>query len=109
MKDFCDCTQMVTEIENHLIVDRLFYVKVHGMDADEYSTYASVTFYDTSKEEDVNVNQVLLDKILQEMAVAFKIHVIYYPSIYYYDYLFIQYCNSFTFLHTLVVFCRRDN
>jgi len=77
LKDFRDCTQIVTEIENYLIVEQLFYVKVHGMDSDEYGSYVSVTFYDTSKgDEDVDVNQILIDKILEDMAIAFKLHVI---------------------------------
>ncbi|XP_071572100.1 tudor domain-containing protein 7 [Temnothorax nylanderi] len=76
LKDFCDCTQIVPEIENLLIVDQLFYVKVHGMDTDEYgSSVHMVTFYDTSKDdEDVDVNQLLFEKILESMAGAFKMH-----------------------------------
>lgn len=75
LKDFHDCAQIVAEIENYLLVDQLFYVKVHGMDNDEYGSYVTVTFYDTSKgDEDVDVNQTLVDKILENMAVALKTH-----------------------------------
>ncbi|XP_011061556.1 PREDICTED: tudor domain-containing protein 7-like isoform X1 [Acromyrmex echinatior] len=76
LKEFRDCAQMVTEIENYLLVDQLFYVKVHGMDSDEYGSYVTVTFYDTSKgDEDIDVNQILIDKILEVMAVTFKMRV----------------------------------
>lgn len=46
------------------------------MDTDEYGTYVSVNFYDTNKDEDINVNQVLFEKILEDIASAFKVHVI---------------------------------
>lgn len=74
LKEFRDCAQIVTEIENYLIVDQLFYVEVHSMDTDEYGTYVSVNFYDTNKDEDINVNQVLFEKILEDIASAFKVH-----------------------------------
>ncbi|XP_018318285.1 tudor domain-containing protein 7 isoform X2 [Mycetomoellerius zeteki] len=76
LKEFHDCAQIVTEIENYLLVDQLFYVRVHGMDSDEYGSYVTVTFYDTSKgDEDVDVNQILIDKILEVLAVTFKMRV----------------------------------
>jgi len=82
----------VTEIENHLIVDRLFFVKVHSMDVDEYGSYVTVTFYDTSKEdEDVDINQVLFDKILEDIASGFKMHVIIIQFVTFY------YCDPLTF------------
>ncbi|XP_018370811.1 PREDICTED: tudor domain-containing protein 7 [Trachymyrmex cornetzi] len=76
LKEFRDCAQMVTEIENHLLVDQLLYVEVHGMDSDEYGSYVTVTFYDTNKgDEDIDMNQILIDKILEVMAVTFKMRV----------------------------------
>ncbi|KYM99296.1 PREDICTED: tudor domain-containing protein 7 isoform X2 [Cyphomyrmex costatus] len=68
LKEFRDCVQLVTEIENYLLIDQLFYVKIHGMDSDEYGSYVTATFCDTSKgEEDIDVNQILVDKILEIM------------------------------------------
>lgn len=47
------------------------------MDSDEYGSYVMVTFYDTNKgDEDVDINQALMDKILEDMIAAFQIHVI---------------------------------
>ncbi|XP_039306153.1 tudor domain-containing protein 7 isoform X3 [Solenopsis invicta] len=72
LKDFRDCDQIVPEIENYLLIDQVFNVRVHGRDADEYGSYVTVTFYDTSKDEDIDINQVLANKILENFAVAFK-------------------------------------
>lgn len=97
----------MTEIENYLIVDRLFYVKAHSMDADEYGSYVTVTFYDTSKEdEDVDVNQVLFDKILEDINSASKIRVIVIQFV---IMIFCLLRFFFLFLCTLAVHCRRDN
>ncbi|XP_011630819.1 tudor domain-containing protein 7 [Pogonomyrmex barbatus] len=75
LKDFRDCSQIVTEIENYLLPDQLFNVKVHGVETDEYGEYSIVTFYDTSHDDkDIDVNQVIFNKILDDMAVAFKLH-----------------------------------
>ncbi|KAL0103402.1 hypothetical protein PUN28_017578 [Cardiocondyla obscurior] len=75
LKDFRDCSEIVPDIENHLIVDQLFNVTVHGTDSDENGVYYIVTFYDTSKEnEDVDINEVLFKKITHDMADALKIH-----------------------------------
>lgn len=43
------------------------------MDSDEYGSYVMVTFYDTNKgDEDVDINQALMDKILEDMIAAFQ-------------------------------------
>ncbi|KAL6449346.1 hypothetical protein ACFW04_000747 [Cataglyphis niger] len=76
LEEFCDYNQFITEIENHLLVEQMFLVKVHGTNADEYGSYTTVTFYDTSKEKEsihLNVNQILFDKILRDIAAASKI------------------------------------
>lgn len=62
----------------------MFLVEVHGTNADEYGSYTTVTFYDTNKEKEsihVNVNQILFDKILRDIAAASKIQVIMKTSI----------------------------
>lgn len=47
------------------------------MNADEYGKYVNVTFYDTNKDdEDIDVNQVLFNKILKDMASTFQVQVI---------------------------------
>lgn len=96
----------MTEIENHLIVDRMLLVKVHGMDADEYGSYATVTFYDTSKDEDVDINQVLFDKILEDIASEFKMHVIviqFVTTFYYCNLLLLFYVYIWWFLRICMV------
>lgn len=77
LEEFRDYTQLVTEIENHLLVENMFSAKVHGTNADEYGSYTRVTFYDISKEgKYIDVNQVLSDKILRDISIASKIQVI---------------------------------
>ncbi|XP_036140516.1 tudor domain-containing protein 7 isoform X2 [Monomorium pharaonis] len=101
LKDFRDCDQIVPEIENHLLVDQVFNVRVHGREADEYGSYVTVTFYDTSKDdEDVDMNQILIDKILENMANACKMRPgqlteLYVTHIDEYGKIFAQ-LNSFT-------------
>lgn len=74
LEEFRDYSQLVTEIENHLMVEHTFSAKVHGTNADEYGSYTTVTFYDTNKEGNrVNVNQILCDKILRDITIASKI------------------------------------
>lgn len=74
LEELRDCSQIVTEIEN-LLIDRVFCVKVHSMAADEDGSYATVTFYDTSGEDDVDVNNVLFEKIMDNIAAASKLNV----------------------------------
>jgi hypothetical protein len=74
---FQDYAQATTEIENYLSSDRMFLVTVHNTNTDEYGSYTTVTFYDTSKEDaDVNVNQILFDKILDHIIASSKVQVI---------------------------------
>lgn len=76
LEEFRDYTQFITEIENHLLVDQMFLVKVHGTNADEYGSYTMVTFYDTRTDKEgrhVDVNQILFDKILRDIDTTSKI------------------------------------
>ncbi|XP_011268042.1 tudor domain-containing protein 7 [Camponotus floridanus] len=74
LEEFRDYTQLVPEIENHLLVENMFSAKVHGTNADEYGSYTKVTFYDISKEgKYIDVNQVLSDRILRDISIASKI------------------------------------
>lgn len=75
LEDFCDCAQVVTEVENYLLVEQMFVVKVHSMDFDK--SYATVTFYDTSDDTvDVDVNELIFNKLLNDIDAASEIHVI---------------------------------
>lgn len=70
------------------------------MDSDEYGSYVTVTFYDTSKgDEDVDVNQILIDKILEVLAVTFKMRVIVFRFII----MIFCYCNPIlpSYIHRL--------
>lgn len=74
---FQDYVQAATEIENYLASDRMFLVTVHNNDVDEYGSYTTVTFYDTSKEDaDDNINQIIFDKIFDHVIASSKIQVI---------------------------------
>ncbi|XP_072742893.1 tudor domain-containing protein 7 [Anoplolepis gracilipes] len=76
LEAFQDYTQLVTELENHFLVDQMFSVKVHGTNTDEYGSYTTVTFYDISKEgKHINVNQILIDKIVKDILNASKIQM----------------------------------
>ncbi|XP_020295930.1 tudor domain-containing protein 7 isoform X2 [Pseudomyrmex gracilis] len=73
LEEFCDCAQVVAEVENYLLVEQMFVVKVHSMDFD--NSYATVTFYDTSDDTvDININELIFDKLLNDIDVASKIH-----------------------------------
>lgn len=74
---FQEYAQATTEIENYLISDRMFLVTVHDTNSDEYGSYTTVTFYDTSKEEsDVNVNEIVFEKILDYIIASSRVQVI---------------------------------
>ncbi|KMQ98076.1 tudor domain-containing protein 7 [Lasius niger] len=76
LEEFRDYAQLVPEIENHLSVEQLFLAKVHSTKADEYGSYTTVTFYDTSKEDkDVDVNRILFDKMLRDIMNASNIQI----------------------------------
>ncbi|EZA47760.1 tudor domain-containing protein 7A [Ooceraea biroi] len=64
LENFRDCPQAIAEIENLLLGDRVFLVRVHSTNVDKYGSYARVTFYDTSGDDDVDINQVLFEKII---------------------------------------------
>lgn len=81
LEELHDCNQTVTEIENQLM-DRVFCVKVHGLVTDRNERYAIVTFYDTSGEDDINVNNILFEKIMDNIVAASKMNV----TIIYLDY-----------------------
>ncbi|XP_039303935.1 tudor domain-containing protein 7 isoform X2 [Solenopsis invicta] len=72
LKHFRDYDQIVPVIKDYLLIDRTFDVIVRGRNADEYGSYVTVTFYDTSTHEDININQILADKILENFNVAIK-------------------------------------
>lgn len=75
LEDFCNCAQVVAEVENYLLVEQMFVVKVHSMDFD--NSYATVTFYDTSDDTvDININELIFNKLLNDIDVASKLHVI---------------------------------
>lgn len=66
------------------MVEQLFLAKVHRTKADEYGSYTTVTFYDISKEEkNVEVNRILIDKILKDIAIASNLQVNVKISLYY--------------------------
>ncbi|XP_070158766.1 tudor domain-containing protein 7 [Polyergus mexicanus] len=76
LEEFRDYTQFVMEIENHLLVEQMFLVKVHGTNADEYGSYTTVIFYDTRTDKEgrhVDVNQILFNKILRDIDTTSKI------------------------------------
>ncbi|XP_029161263.1 tudor domain-containing protein 7 [Nylanderia fulva] len=76
LEEFCDYAQLIPEIESHLMVEQLFLAKVHSTKVDEYGSYTTVTFYDISKEEqNANVNQILIDKILKDITIASNLQV----------------------------------
>lgn len=112
LEEFRDYTQFITEIENHLLVDQMFLVKVHGTNADEYGSYTMVTFYDTRTDKEgrhVDVNQILFDKILRDIDTTSKIQVIVKISIY------ITFRLSFTvlflvfYIYTLTILTLQTN
>ncbi|XP_014473418.1 PREDICTED: tudor domain-containing protein 7 isoform X2 [Dinoponera quadriceps] len=63
--------QTIAEIENQLM-ERVFCVKVHSIAADEEGTYAVVSFFDTSGEDDIDVNNILFEKIMDNIAATSK-------------------------------------
>ncbi|XP_011173312.2 tudor domain-containing protein 7A [Solenopsis invicta] len=73
LKHFRDYDQIVPVIENYLLIDQVFNVIVRERDADEYGSYATLTFYDISTDKNIDINQVLANKILENFDVAFKI------------------------------------
>jgi len=81
LEDFCDYPQAVGEIESQLFGDRVFLVKVHATDIDKYGSYATVTFYDTSGDDDIDINKVLFHKMLNGIMDASIVHVIIYLNI----------------------------
>ncbi|XP_025155538.1 tudor domain-containing protein 7 isoform X2 [Harpegnathos saltator] len=72
LEEFRDCSQIVAEIESQLL-EQVFCVKVHSIASDEDGTYATVTFYDTSSEDDVDMNNILFEKIVENIAAASKL------------------------------------
>lgn len=64
LENFRDCPQSVAEIENQLLGDRVFLVRVHSTEMDKHGSCATVTFYDTSGQDDIDINEVLVNKII---------------------------------------------
>ncbi|KAH0955716.1 hypothetical protein HN011_002636 [Eciton burchellii] len=75
LEDFCDYPHAVGEIESQLFGDRVFLVKVNATDIDKYGSCATVTFYDTSGDDDIDINKVLFNKILNGIMDASIVHV----------------------------------
>lgn len=74
LEELRDCGQTVTEIENQFL-ERVFCVKVHSIATDEDGSYTTVTFYDTSGEDDINMNDILFEKIMENIVAASKLNV----------------------------------
>jgi len=81
LEDFRDYPQAVGEIESQLFGDRVFLVKVHATDIDKYGSCATVTFYDTSGDDDIDINKVLFQKILNAIIDSSIVHVNIYLNI----------------------------
>ncbi|XP_032664575.1 tudor domain-containing protein 7-like [Odontomachus brunneus] len=81
LEELRDCGQTITEIENQLL-ERVFCVKVHSLATDEDGSYASVTFYDTSSEDDINMNDILFEKIMENITAGSKLNAGQFVELY---------------------------
>lgn len=78
LEDFRNCTQTITEIQNHLM-DRTLQMEIHDINVEEDNLI--VTFYDINGKVTIDMNKILFAKILDNIVLASKIHVIMYCNI----------------------------
>ncbi|KAI4492107.1 hypothetical protein M0802_010115 [Mischocyttarus mexicanus] len=67
LEDFRDCEEAALFHVDSLLFGQVFYVEVLNQGFDKDGPYATVEFYDTSGQEDVNLNKVLYNQILKDI------------------------------------------
>ncbi|XP_043287366.1 tudor domain-containing protein 7 isoform X2 [Venturia canescens] len=72
LEDFADCESAVVPIIEKHILEGVFYMEDFSRDVDEFGPLASVIMYDTEGPVDIDLNDLIVKKILENIAPRFE-------------------------------------